>query len=93
MKLVKILSLFVVLSMSTASCSPVGRAIAHSAIDVLLATCISEHADIEDEAALKEICKWTPEVEPEVRKLIAARKAGIAKAAKAGACKAEGDDE
>jgi hypothetical protein len=69
-------------------CNPATiKTIARSAIDVTLAACIAEHADIEDEPALKEICKWTDDLAPLVQELIASRKKGMAKAsAKMGAC-------
>ena len=69
-----------------AACGPAGNAIVRSVIDVGLAACIAENADISDEAALRETCKWADAVAPLVRDLLAARTKGVSKAAKAGAC-------
>jgi len=62
------------------------KVVAKSAIDVGLASCIADHADIVDEPALREVCKWTDELAPTVKELLSARKSGLAKVAKAGAC-------
>lgn len=62
------------------------KVVAKSAIDIGLATCIAEHADISDEAALREVCKWTDEFAPLVKELLSARKAGLARATKMGTC-------
>lgn len=69
------------------SCSPaLNRQVAKSAIDVALAACISEHADVQDEPALREICKWTDELAPLVKDLLSARQKGLAAASRKGAC-------
>lgn len=61
------------------ACSPiVGKTIAKSAIDVALAACIAEQADVQDEPALREICYWTDELAPLVKELLAARTRGLA---------------
>lgn len=61
------------------ACSPgLNKTVAKGAIDVALAACIAEHPD-DDEAALKEACKWADELAPLVKELIGARSKGIAK--------------
>ena len=55
-----------------------GKQIAKGAIDVALAACIAEHPD-DDEAALKEACKWADELAPLVKDLLSARQKGMAK--------------
>jgi len=60
-----------------------GKQIAKSVIDIALATCIAENADISDEAALREVCRWTDELAPTVKDLLSARRKGVAKAAAA----------
>lgn len=67
-------------------CGGVGNTIAKTVIDAGLAACLNDNLDVSDEAALREICKWTEDVGPIVRDLLAARKRGMAKASKAGAC-------
>lgn len=64
------------------ACSPaLDKQLVKSAIDVGLATCIADNADIQEEAALKEICKWGDELAPIVKDLLGARSKGLAKAA------------
>jgi len=68
-------------------CSPaIQKEITKTAIDVGLAECLARSADIQDTKALREICKWADELAPVVENLLAARKEGLAKASKAGAC-------
>ena len=63
------------------SCSPlVTKQIAKGAIDVAVAACISENADIADEPALREVCKWTDDMAPLVKDLLSARSRGLGKA-------------
>lgn len=71
------------------ACTPESRQAARTAIDVAIAACIAEHADIQDEAELREVCKWTEELGPIVRDLLAARKRGLAKM-KAASCAPDG---
>lgn len=67
-------------SEATTGCTPQMRKdIAHTAIDILLASCIAEHPDA-DEPELKAVCKYTEENAEAVKSLIAARKRGMAKA-------------
>lgn len=75
------------------NCSPsLTKTIVRSVIDVALATCISEHADVSDEAALRGICQWTDELAPTVKDLLAARSKGLGKAkAATGPCKTSSD--
>lgn len=62
-----------------AACTPQMRKdIAHSAIDILLASCIAEHPD-SSEPELKAVCKYTDENAQMVKDLIAAQKRGSAK--------------
>ena len=72
------------------SCGLAPKQIAKTVIDVGLAACIAEHAEVEDEAALKELCKWTDELAPLVKDLLSARKRGLQAAAKRGACGPDG---
>ena len=67
-------------------CDPASRQAARTAIDVGLAACLAERADIEDEVALREVCKWADDLAPIVKDLLAARRKGLAAAAKKGAC-------
>ena len=64
----------------TTACGPLGKEIAKSAIDVALAACVSEHADLQDEEELREVCKWTDEMAPYVKELLSARAKGLSKA-------------
>ncbi len=65
-----------------------------TAIDVALAACLAEHADIDDESELRKICQWADDVWPLVRDLLAARRRGLAKAralaSDGGACSPDG---
>lgn len=73
-------SFFSACLMPVAACTPQMRKdIAHTAIDILLASCIAEHPDA-DEPELKAVCKYTEENAEAVKSLIAARKRGMAKA-------------
>jgi len=77
------LASFALFGVIVPGCNPTGRAIAKSVIDIVLATCIAENADIVDEPALREVCHWTDEMTPTVKDLLAARRKGVAKAAAA----------
>ena len=68
------------------ACTP--KQAVRTAIDVAIAACIAEHADIEDEAELKKVCQWAEELGPVIKDLLAARKKGMAK--KMGACAPDG---
>jgi len=76
-------SFFSACLMPVAACTPQMRKdIAHTAIDILLASCIAEHPD-SSEPELKAICKYTDENAQMVKDLIAAQKRGSAKASAA----------
>lgn len=65
---------------SLAGCNAFQKQIARSVIDVGLAACLAEHADVDDESALREICKWADDIAPLVKDLLLARRRGMAKA-------------
>lgn len=81
----KLFPVLLFISASTTSCLP-AKQVAKSVIDIGLALCIANHADVMDEKALRDICRWTDELAPVVKDLLSARKAGLEKASKAGAC-------
>jgi hypothetical protein len=61
------------------------KVVAKSAIDIGLASCIELYPEIQDEGALKELCRWTDEMAPLVKELLSARRMGHARASKMGA--------
>ena len=82
------LVLFALAVFTYGACTP--RQAARTAIDLALAACIAEHAEIQDEKELKAICQWADELAPIVKDLLAARKKGLQRASKAGACGPDG---
>jgi len=70
----------VFVAVTAQGCSPgAARQIVKSAIDITLASCIAEHADISDEPALREVCRWTDDLAPLVKELLSARAKGLSK--------------
>jgi len=53
-----------------------GKAVARTAIDTFVATCIAEHPEIQDEGMMRDVCKYAPDVAPIVKDLLSARQRG-----------------
>lgn len=80
-KLVKLFYGSIAMILGVTACSLfTTKQLLKSVIDVGLATCIAEHADIQEEAALREVCRWTDELAPIVKDLLSARSKGLAAA-------------
>lgn len=81
--------LVTILMIELAGCA-LFKPVARTVIDASIAACIAEHADVEDEPTLQSLCKWTEDLGPIIRDLLAARRRGLARAHQAGVCGPDG---
>lgn len=74
-----IVTLFMLLIVCYLVACSLWKPIAKTVIDAVVATCVSEHPEINDEPAMREVCKYAPDVAPIVKDMIGARKRGLAR--------------
>lgn len=71
------------------SCSPaINKMVAKDVIDLVLAKCIEQHAEIQDLPVAKKLCQIDEQATPAVEEFLTARRQAVAKAKASNPCSA-----